>query len=87
MAFRKRSVTRLALRSAKRRLKQLWRRRRALDAKINEVIRHRLRQLRRGSISSEEFEKATREERAFERLAKLIVRVEEKTRPRSSYTK
>jgi hypothetical protein len=87
MAFRKRSVTRLALGSTKRRLKQLWRRRRAMDARINEVIRHRLRQLRRGSISSEDFEKATREERTLERLGKLIVRVEEKTRPRSRYTK
>jgi hypothetical protein len=77
----------MPLRSTKRRLKQLWRKRRDLDAKINETIRRRLERFRRGSISSEEFEKGTREERKFDRLGELIIRIEKKTKPRNRYTK
>ena len=72
----------MPIRSAERRLKRLWRRQRELDAKINEALRRRLRQFRRGSISSEEFEKCTREERKFDRLRELIMEIEEKTKPR-----
>ena len=78
---------RMPVRSTKRRVKQLWRKRRELDAKINGVIRRRLRRFRRGSISSEEFEKGTREERKFDRLVELINEIEEKTKPRTRYTK
>jgi hypothetical protein len=74
-------------RATKRRLKQLWRKRRELDAKINEAIKRRLRRFRRGSISSEEFEKGTGEERKFDRLGKLIIEIEETTKLRSQYTK
>ena len=77
----------MPLRSTKRRLKQLWRKRRELDAKINETVRHRLQRFRRGSISSEEFEKGTREERKFARLGELIIEIEEKTKPRNRYSK
>jgi hypothetical protein len=77
----------MPLRSTKRTLKQLWRKRRDLDAKINETIRRRLQRFRRGSISSEEFEKGTREERKFDRLAQLIIKIEKKTKPRNRYTK
>lgn len=80
-------MMRMPVRSTKRRVKQLWRKRRELDAKINGVIRRRLRRFRRGSISSEEFEKGTREERKFDRLVELINEIEEKTKPRTRYTK
>jgi hypothetical protein len=87
MALRHNQVMRMALRSTKRRLKQLWRKRRQLDAKINETISRRLQRFRRGSISSEEFEKGTREEREYDRLRGLIIEIEEKTKSRSQYTK
>jgi hypothetical protein len=77
----------MPLRSTKRRLKQLWRKRRELDTKINEAIRRRLWEFRRGSISSEEFEKGTREERRFDRLGQLMIKIEDKTKPRNRYTK
>jgi hypothetical protein len=77
----------MAIRSTKRRLNQLWRRQRQLDAKIDEAIRRRLQRFRRGSISSEEFEKGTREERKFDKLGELIIKIEEKTKPRNRYTK
>jgi len=77
----------MPLRSAKSRLKQLWRKRTKLDASINETIRRRLRRFRRGFISSEEFEEVTRQERKFERLGEQIVEIQEKTKPRSRYHK
>ncbi len=77
----------MPLRSPKRKLKQLWRKRRELDAKINAAIRRRLRRFRRGSISSEEFEEATREERKFDRLGELIIEVEQQTKLRSQNAK
>jgi hypothetical protein len=73
----------MPLRSTKRKLKQLWRKRRELDARINYAIRRRLRRFQRGSISSEEFEKGTREERNLDRLNELIIEIQAKTRPRS----
>lgn len=81
------SMMRMPLRSTKRRLKQLWRKRRELDTKINEAIRRRLQRFRRGSLSSEEFEKGTREERKFDRLGELIIVIEEKTKQRGRYSK
>lgn len=64
---------------AKRKL-ELWRRRRALDAKIDEIIKRRLGRFRKGSISSEEFERATREERNLARLNAKIIGIESKRR-------
>jgi len=47
-----------------------------LEAKINKLIQRRLSQLRRGDISSEEFEKATEAERNLERVNGQIVKIE-----------
>ena len=80
-------MIRMAIMSTKKTLNKLWRRQRQLDAKIDEAIRRRLQRFRRGSISSEQFEKITREERMFDRLGKLIIKIEEKTKPRSRYTR
>jgi hypothetical protein len=66
---------------AKRKL-ELWRRRNALDAKIDEIIKRRLGKFRKGSISSEEFERATREERNLARLNERIIGIENKKRER-----
>ena len=68
-----------------RRLHWLWRRQRELDARIEDAIRQRFQQFRRGSISSDEFEKPAREERKLDRLRQLIVKIEEKTKPKSRY--
>lgn len=81
------SMMGMPLRSTKRRLKLLWRNRRELDARIDEAIRRRLQRFRKGFISSEEFERGTREERKFDRLGELILKIEEKTKPRNRYTK
>ena len=77
----------MPIKSTRRRLYRLWRKQRELDARIEEVLRQRFQQFRRGSISSDEFEKPTREERKLERLSRLIVKIEEKTKPKSRYTK
>ena len=66
---------------AKRKV-ELWRRRNALDTKIDEIIKRRLGQFRKGSISSEEFERATREERNLARLNERIIGIENKKRER-----
>jgi len=75
------------MQSTRRRLYRLWRRQRELEVRIEEAVRQRFQQFRRGSISSDEFEKPTREERRLDRLRQLIVKVERKTKPKSRHTK
>jgi hypothetical protein len=70
--------------TTRRRLYRLWR---ELDARIEEALRQRFQQFRKGSISSDEFEKPTSEERKLERLSRLIVKIERKTKPKSRYAK
>ena len=66
----------MPLSSAKRRLNQLWKRRRNLEVKVNLLIKRRLGRFREGTISSEDFEKATGPERNLERVNKQIAKVE-----------
>jgi hypothetical protein len=60
-----------------RKLKALQARRSDQIARINRVIRRRLGRFLNGKLSSEEFEKVTREERDAARLDERIMRVED----------
>jgi hypothetical protein len=70
----------VALPSSKRRLNQLWKRRMNLEARVNLLIRRRLGRFRRGTLSSEDFEKATGPERNLDRVNEQIARIEKRLR-------
>jgi len=65
--------------SSKRRLNQLWKRRMNLEVKVNLVIKRRLGRFREGTISSEDFEKATGPERNLERVNEQIAKIERRS--------
>ena len=65
--------------SSKKRLNQLWNRRMNLEVKVNLVIKRRLGRFREGTISSEDFEKATEPERSLERVNEQIAKIERRT--------
>jgi len=64
--------------SSKRRLNQLWKRRMNLEVKVNLYIKRRLGRFREGSLSSEDFEKATGPERTLERVNEQIAKIEKR---------
>ena len=47
-----------------------------LEVKVNLVIKRRLGRFREGTISSEDFEKATEPERSLERVNEQIAKIE-----------
>jgi hypothetical protein len=61
----------------RRKLRALQAKRREQFGEINRVIRRRLSQFLTGKLSSEEFEKETREERNVAKLQEKILRIED----------
>lgn len=72
----------MPLSSTKRRLRRLWKKQKKLDQRIDEAIRRRLRRFCKGRLSSEEFEKATREELSLARLNMKIFAIKNKSKPK-----
>jgi hypothetical protein len=68
----------MPLLSTKRRLNQLWKRRRNLEVKVNLLIKRRLGRFRAGTLSSEDFEKATEPERNLDRVNEQIAKIEKR---------
>jgi len=68
----------MPLSSTKRRLNQLWKRRRNLEVKVNLLIKRRLGRFREGTLSSEDFEKATGPERNLDRVNEQIAKIEKR---------
>ena len=66
--------------ASKRRLNQLWKRRLNLEVKVNLIIKRRLSRFREGSLTSEDFEKATGPERNLERVNEQITKIERRLR-------
>jgi hypothetical protein len=71
--------------ASKRRLKQLWKRKMNLEAKVNLLIRRRLSRFREGNLSSEDFEKATGPERNLHRVNEQIAKIERLRRPQKGF--
>ena len=64
--------------SSKSRLTQLWKRRMNLEVEVNLMIKSRLGRFREGTLSSEDFEKATEPERNLERVNGQIAKIEKR---------
>jgi len=64
--------------SSKSRLTQLWKRRMNLEVEVNLMIKSRLSRFREGTLSSEDFEKATDPERNLERVNEQIAKIEKR---------
>ena len=75
----------MPLSSTKKRLNQLWKRRMNLEVEVNLLIKRRLGRFREGTLSSEDFEKATGPERNLDRVNEQIARVEKMWRPRKGF--
>ena len=72
--------------ASKRRLNQLWKRRMNLEAKVNLLIERRFGRFREGTLSSEDFEKATRPERNLDRVNQQITKIEKRLpRPQKGF--
>jgi len=73
---------------SKKRLNQLWKKRVNLEVKVNLLIRRRLGRFRKGTLSSEDFEKATTQERNLDRVNEQIAKIERRLRrPRKEFYK
>jgi hypothetical protein len=70
----------MRLSSTKRRLNQLWKRKMNLEVKVNLLINRRLGRFREGTLSSEDFEKATGPERNLDRVNEQIAKIEKRLR-------
>jgi hypothetical protein len=70
----------MSISSTKRRLNQLWKRRMNLEVKVNLLIKRRLGRFRKGALSSEDFEKATAQERNLDRVNEQIAKIEKRLR-------